>query len=271
MAGMTQGGPLGRLQGKVAIVTGAAYDRGQGAVTARSFAAEGATVVLADVADEDGRARVAEIAETGASATYRHLDVTEESQWSDLVRATEEEFGRLDVLVNNAGIARAAPLASHSLSDYMDVISVNQVGVFLGMKHAIPAMTRAGGGSIVNISSIDGMRGMAWVVGYVASKWAVRGMTKTAALECAPLNIRVNSIHPGFIETPMLGAQGEDAARIFSQAPLGRIGQPEDVAPLSVFLASDESRYCTGSEFVVDGGLIAGFPMPDFGSAPPGS
>lgn len=256
---------MGRLDGKVALVTGAAHQRGQGAVTARMFAAEGAKVVLADVLDEQGEARAAEI---GPDAAYLHLDVTQEAQWSAAVAGAEERFGKLDVLVNNAGIARAAPVAEHALEDYMAVIGVNQVGVFLGMKHAIPAMRRAGGGSIINISSIDGMSGMAWVIGYVASKWAVRGMTKTAALECAADNIRVNSIHPGFIETPLLGLPGEMAAQLWNHAPVGRIGQPEDVAPLSVFLASDESRFCTGSEFVVDGGLTAGFPMPAFPSPP---
>lgn len=256
---------MGRLDGKAALVTGAALSHGQGAATARAFAEEGARVVLADVEDTEGEARAGEI---GPAASYVHLDVTREDEWVQAVTTAEERLGRLDVLVNNAGVVRAAPVADHALEDYLAVVAVNQTGVFLGMKHVIPAMRRAGGGSIINISSIDGMRGMPWVIGYVASKWAVRGMTKTAALELAPENIRVNSIHPGFIETPLLGMPGPVARQVWSQAPMGRIGQPEEVAPLSVFLASDESRFCTGSELVVDGGLIAGFPMPSFPGSP---
>lgn len=250
---------MGRLDGKVAIITGAALARGQGVATARLFVEEGARVALTDVADDEGRERAAEL---GDAAVYIHHDVSREEDWGVVVGTTEERFGSVDVLVNNAGTVRTAPVADHSLEDYMAVVAVNQVGVFLGMKHAIPAMIRAGRGSIVNISSVDGTRGMANVVGYVASKWAVRGMTKTAALEYADRNIRVNSVHPGFIETPMLPLAGEQARRLFSHAPLGRIGRPDDVARLSLFLASDESDYCTGAEFVVDGGLTVGVPMP---------
>ena len=250
---------MGRLDGKVAIITGAAHERGQGAVTARLFVAEGARVVLTDVVDAEGSQRAEEL---GPDSVYLHHDVADEARWRDVVAEAERRWGKLDVLVNNAGIARTGPVAEHRLEDYMAVIGVNQVGVFLGMKHGIPAMLRAGGGSIVNISSVDGIRGMANCVGYVASKWAVRGMTKTAALEYASSNIRVNSIHPGFIETPILPIAGETARRLFDHAPAGRIGQPEDVAPLSLFLASDESAYCTGAEFVVDGGLTIGVPMP---------
>ena len=250
---------MGRLQGKVAIITGAAHDRGQGAVTARLFVAEGARVVITDVLDDEGAQRAEEL---GADGVYLHHDVADEGRWREVVAEAERRWGRVDVLVNNAGIARTGPVAEHSLDDFMAVVAVNQVGVFLGMKHVIPAMLRAGGGSIVNISSVDGIRGMANCVGYVASKWAVRGMTKTAALEYASGNIRVNSIHPGFIETPILPIPGERARRLFDHAPAGRIGQPEDIAPLSLYLASDESGYCTGAEFVVDGGLTIGVPMP---------
>ena len=250
---------MGRLDGKVAIITGAAHERGQGAVTARLFVAEGAQVVVTDVLDEEGSRRAEEL---GPDSVYLHHDVGDEDAWRGVVADAERRFGKVDVLVNNAGIARTAPLAEHSLEDYMAVVAVNQVGVFLGMKHVVPAMLRAGRGSIVNISSVDGLRGMANVVGYVASKWAVRGMTKTAALEYAAQNIRVNSIHPGFIETPIIPVPGETARQLFAHAPAGRIGQPEDVAPLSLYLASDESGYCTGAEFVVDGGLTIGVPMP---------
>jgi 3alpha(or 20beta)-hydroxysteroid dehydrogenase len=250
---------VGRLDGKVAIITGAAHERGQGAVTARLFVAEGAKVVMTDVLDDEGARRAREL---GPQSIYLSHDVTDEDRWREVVSETEARFGSVDVLVNNAGIARTAPLTEHALEDYMAVVGVNQVGVFLGMKHAVPAMLRAGGGSIVNISSVDGIRGMANVVGYVASKWAVRGMTKTAALEYASRGIRVNSILPGFIETPILPIPGETARQLFDHAPVGRIGQPEDIAPLSLYLASDESRYCTGAEFVVDGGLTIGVPMP---------
>lgn len=250
---------MGRLDGKVAIITGAAHERGQGAVTARLFVTEGARVVLTDVVDAEGNRRAEEL---GPDAVYVHQDVADEARWREVVAEAERRWGKVDVLVNNAGIARTGPVADHSLEDYMAVIGVNQVGVFLGMKHVIPAMLRAGGGSIVNISSVDGIRGMANCVGYVASKWAVRGMTKAAALEYASHNVRVNSIHPGFIETPILPVPGETARRLFDHAPAGRIGQPEDVAPLSLYLASDESAYCTGAEFVVDGGLTVGVPMP---------
>ncbi len=245
-----------RLEGRVALITGGA--RGQGEAEARLFAAEGARVVIADVLDEAG-AKVA--AELGDAARYQHLDVTDEAAWDEAVARTLEAFGRLDVLVNNAGIARAGPLETTSLADYMDVVQVNQVGVFLGMRAAVDPMRRAGGGSIVNISSNAGLEGVEGVVGYVASKWAVRGMTKTAALELGRYGIRVNSVHPGGVDTPMLaGPQlakvDKDAA--FASQPLPRVGQPIEIARLVLFLASDESSYCTGGEFAADGGRMAG-------------
>jgi 3alpha(or 20beta)-hydroxysteroid dehydrogenase len=254
---------MGRLDGKVAIVTGAA--RGQGAEEARRFAAEGAKVVLTDVLEDEGRLVAKEI---GDAALFVPHDVTDEEQWQHVVQATVDAFGGVHVLVNNAGIAKFTPIAMTPLQDYMDVINVNQVGVFLGMKSVVPAMstsvTQSGlGGSIVNISSVDGMVGMIGVVAYVASKWAVRGMTKTAAIEFGGLGIRVNSIHPGGVDTPMVREPSEtvgvDLVGYFSRVPLGRIGEPEDVANLALFLASDESAYCTGSEFVIDGGITAGF------------
>lgn len=257
---------MGKLDGKVAIVTGAA--RGQGAAEARLFVREGGKVLLGDVLDEEGRLVAKEL---GDAAHYRHLDVTAETDWQAAVEDAVERFGRLDVLVNNAGIAKFGPIAMTSLEDYMAVINVNQVGVFLGMKHAVPALTRSGGGSIVNISSVDGMTGMFGVVAYVSSKWAVRGMTKTAALEFGPLGIRVNSIHPGGVDTPMLrpadapAAVDVDLTPFFKRVPLGRIGLPEDIAQLAAFLASEESAYCTGAEFVIDGGLTAGFSMASMG------
>ena len=254
---------MGELDGKVAIVTGAA--RGQGEAEARRFVQAGAKVLLGDVLDDEGEKAAANI---GADAVYRRLDVTDEASWAGALAEVEERWGRLDVLVNNAGVARFSPLAMTSLEDYMAVISVNQVGVFLGMRSVIPLMTRSGGGSIVNTSSVDGMTGMLGVTAYVASKFAVRGMTKTAALELGPVGIRVNSIHPGGVDTPMLRPEGlpvVDLSRVFTNVPLQRIGTPDDIAELALFLASDRSSYCTGSEFVIDGGLLAGLGAQSFG------
>jgi 3alpha(or 20beta)-hydroxysteroid dehydrogenase len=252
---------VGTLEGKVAIISGGA--RGQGEAEARRFAAEGARVVIGDVLDDEGKAVVAAI---GDAARYVHLDVTSEDDWSGVVVAATSEFGRLDVLVNNAGIGVVTPIVGGSLEEYLRVVMINQVGVFLGMKAAAEAIGATGGGSIVNISSIDGIIGMPGLAGYVSSKFAVRGMTKVAALELAPLGIRCNSVHPGFIDTPML--RGGDASapidldRYAAGVPAGRIGTVDDVVDVVVFLASDASRYCSGSEIVVDGGLIAGIPIP---------
>jgi 3alpha(or 20beta)-hydroxysteroid dehydrogenase len=247
---------MGRLEGKVAIVTGAA--QGMGAAAARRFVEEGARVVLADVRREAETLA----ASLGSGALFVPLDVTSESDWMLARETTLDAFGRLDVLLNNAGIVLAAPLAETTVADYRTVIDVNQVGVFLGMKTAVPAMSAAGGGSILNVSSIDGFVGMPNVIAYVSSKFAVRGMTKAAAIELAPLGIRVNSIHPGYIDTPMLAreaSQRERLARFCEEnVPVARLGRPDEVAQLAVFLASDESSYCTGAEFVADGGVLAG-------------
>jgi 3alpha(or 20beta)-hydroxysteroid dehydrogenase len=244
-----------RLAGKVALISGGS--RGMGASHARRFVAEGAKVVIGDLLDGEGETVAKEL---GDDAAYVHLDVTDEQSWNDAVAATTEQFGGLHVLVNNAGIIHVMPIAMTALEDYRRVIEVNQVGVFLGMKAAVAAMAASGGGSIVNISSLAGLIGAQGHVAYCASKWAVRGMTKVAALELAPAGIRVNSIHPGLIDTPMfdyyrdLGIGDRASAGI----PLGRLAESEDVSELALFLASDESRYSTGSEFVVDGGLSAG-------------
>ena len=255
---------MGRLDGRVALISGAA--RGMGQAEATLFAAEGARVAVCDVVDAEGEAVADQI---GPRAHYQHLDVTSEADWAAAVAATTSAFGKIDVLVNNAGIAEGAPLVEMTLDSYRRVTEVNQTGVFLGMKAVIGAMTDAGGGSIVNISSIDGLVGMNNVMSYVAAKWAVRGMTKAAAIELAPRNIRVNSIHPGFIHTS-LGAGELDASDIHAMldtytarmAPMRRAGEPEEIAKLALFLASDDSSYSTGSEFVADGGLIAGYPAP---------
>ena len=247
---------MGRLAGKVALISGGA--RGQGEAEARLFCAEGAKVVIADVLDESGRKVAAEI---GESARYVHLDVTREADWARVVAETRAAFGHLDVLVNNAGIVRTGYLETHSLADYMAVVNVNQVGVFLGMRAVIGAMKEAGGGSIINISSNAGLEGVEGVIGYAASKWAVRGMTKSAALELGQYGIRVNSVHPGGVDTPMLGGNELGhmlATNPFAGQPIPRIAQPEEIARLVLFLASDESSYSTGSEFTADGGRMAG-------------
>jgi len=256
---------MGRLDGKVALVSGGA--RGMGKAEARLFAAEGAKVAVCDVIDAEAKAVAEEI---GSHAFSQHLDVTSEDDWAAAVEATTSAFGKLDVLVNNAGIAESAPLAEMTLDSYQRVIDVNQTGVFLGMRAVVSPMTAAGGGSILNISSIDGMIGMNNLMSYVASKWAVRGMTKAAAMELGSRGIRVNSIHPGFILTKMGipdGVSAEDIHGLLDShtgllAPMRRSGSPEEIARLALFLASDESSYSTGSEFVADGGLTAGYPAP---------
>lgn len=252
---------MGKLDGKVALLTGAA--RGQGEAEARLFAAEGAKVVLSDVLDEPGK-RVAE--SIGAAALYVHHDVSKEESWRETIAATVSRFGRLDVLVNNAGILHVAAIAQIELADYMRIVNVNQVGCLLGMKHAIPVMAKGGGGSILNISSTAGLEGQPGIAAYVSTKWAIRGMTKTAAIECGALGIRVNSIHPGGINTDMgkgetKGFEQIDTEGVYRKLPLGRIGEPVEVARLALFLASDDASYCTGGEYTVDGGWMTGRPM----------
>jgi 3alpha(or 20beta)-hydroxysteroid dehydrogenase len=246
----------GRLEGKLALVSGAA--RGQGEAIARSFVEEGARVVLGDVLDELGESVAESI---GSAAVFRHLDVTDEKSWQSTVEWCSGELGDMNVLVNNAGIVRAAPLELTTLEDYRVVIDVNQIGSFLGMRAVVAPMRRTGGGSIINTSSVAGLHGVVGVIAYSASKYAVRGMTRSAALELGIDGIRVNSIHPGTIDTAMVNTDEfshVDRDAYFSAIPAGRIGQPRDVAMLALFLASDESGYCTGSEFVVDGGSSTG-------------
>jgi 3alpha(or 20beta)-hydroxysteroid dehydrogenase len=243
------------LEGRVALISGGGRAKGQGAAEGRLLAAHGATVYLADVVDEEGEQTAGNI----EGAHYAHLDVTSEADWDRVVGDITSRHGRLDVVVNNAGIALIARLVNVGLADWDKTIAVNQTGVFLGMRAGAKAMIDAGnGGSIVNISSIAGMEGMFGSTAYGASKWAVRGMTKIAAKELGRHGIRVNSIHPGFIETDMLAQGGfddEDHAKMAKRVPLGRIGQPDDIANVVLFLATDASAYITGQELVVDGGV----------------
>lgn len=242
---------MGRVAGKVALISGGA--RGMGASHARMLVAEGAQVVLGDVLDEEGTALAAEL---GDAARYVHLDVRDPEQWTAAVTTAIEAFGKLNVLVNNAGTVALGSLRKFDLDQWNNVIDVNLNGTFLGMRAVIDSMIADGGGSIINVSSIEGLRGAPMVHPYVASKWAVRGLSKSAALELARHKIRVNSLHPGFIRTPMTEHLPEDMVTI----PLGRPGESEEVSTFVVFLASDESSYATGSEFVMDGGLVTDVP-----------
>jgi 3alpha(or 20beta)-hydroxysteroid dehydrogenase len=247
---------MAELGGKRALITGGA--RGMGAATARLFVDSGARVIVADVLDEAGEALASEL---GQAARFVHLDVTSEQSWAAAAQFVQDEWGGLDVLVNNAGILRSASLETMSLADFQQVVAVNQVGCFLGMQAAIGPMRAAGGGSIVNLSSVAGLKGVAGVIGYVASKWAIRGMTKTAAMELGHDGIRVNSVHPGAIDTDMSNGpefQAVDRTAHFGALPVPRIGRPDEVAQLIAFLASDASSYSTGGEFVIDGGGLAG-------------
>ena len=247
-----------RLQGKVVLITGGA--RGQGAAEARLFAHEGAKVVIADVLDADGLAVAAEIAELGGEARYLHLDVTDEDQWRQAVQETVEAYGKLDVLVNNAAIWRRGFVAEESSEQWDDILDINAKGVFLGTKAAIPEMRKAGGGSIVNISSTAGLAGSRTSSAYSASKGAVRLFTKSTAVQYGAEGIRANSIHPGPIDTAMGDQVWPDAdsrEEVIERTVLKRIGRPEDIANGALFLASDESSFMTGSELVIDGGLTA--------------
>jgi 3alpha(or 20beta)-hydroxysteroid dehydrogenase len=243
---------MGRLDGKVALISGGA--RGQGAAEARLFVAEGARVVIGDILDDEGEQVAAEL---GDAAAYVHLDVTDEASWQAAVAAAEEAFGPVSVLVNNAGILSFGPIDRIELEEFRRVQRVNVEGVLLGIKSVVPSMERGGGGSIVNISSTSGLYGLPMLGAYVASKWAVRGLTKTAALDLGSKGIRVNSVHPGGIDTPMVEGT-DDNAPFYKKLPVSRMGRPEEVAQVVLFLASDDSSYTTGAEVSVDGGATAG-------------
>jgi NAD(P)-dependent dehydrogenase (short-subunit alcohol dehydrogenase family) len=246
------------LFGKVAIVTGGA--RGIGAATAEALAGAGATVVVTDVLDDEGHALVAHLREGGCSARYEHLDVSDEATWERVVERTASELGSLDILVNNAGIGTFPDVETETREGYDRLIAINQTGVWLGMKAVAPRMRASGGGSIVNVSSIFGaVGGFGGSIAYHASKGAVRLMTKNAAIRYAKEGIRVNSVHPGFIDTPMIevvkGTPTEEA--ILADTPMGRLGTPREIGDVIAFLASGAASYMTGSEVYIDGGWTA--------------
>jgi 3alpha(or 20beta)-hydroxysteroid dehydrogenase len=248
----------GRLAGKVALITGAA--RGMGAAHARRFIAEGARVLLGDILDGEGAALAVDL---GADARYIRLDVTKPDDWAAAVALCVADFGGLHILVNNAGIFGGAAIVDHPLDLWQRMIDINLTGVFLGIRAATTALVASGSGSIINISSVAGLRGAPGGSAYVASKFGVRGLTKAVAAELAPFGVRCNSVHPGIIDTPMaegLNTQGYDY-------PLGRMARSEEVTNLVLYLASDEASYSTGSEFIVDGGLTMGGISPTRGNS----
>ncbi len=251
---------MGRLETKTAIVTGGA--RGLGEAVVRRFVEEGAQVVFGDILDDEGEALASEL---GEAATFVHMDVSEQSDWNTAI-ARAQQLGPLNVLVNNAAVVHMAALTDTTDDDYLRVFRVNQFGTFLGLRSVVAPMKAAGYGSIINVSSIDGLHSAAGLSAYSSTKWAVRGLTKNAAIELGQYGIRVNSVHPGGMFTTM-GGKGslseEDLnARVYANFPIPRVGQPGEVAEVIVFLATDEGSYCTGSEFIADGGWITGMRNP---------
>ncbi|WP_328910762.1 glucose 1-dehydrogenase [Streptomyces sp. NBC_00234] len=257
---------MGKLDGRVVLISGAA--RGQGEQEARLFAAEGARVVIADVLDEQGEALAKELGDE--AARFVHLDVSREEEWQAAVEEAKAAFGKIDGLVNNAGILRFNELVSTPLAEFQQIVQVNQVGAFLGIKTVAPEIEAAGGGTIVNTASYTGLTGMAFVGAYAATKHAVVALTKVAALELAGKGIRVNAVCPGAVDTAMTNPAALDpaadpeetgaaVAELYRKlVPLGRIGRPEEVAALALFLSSEDSSYVTGQPFVIDGGWLAG-------------
>ena len=243
---------MNRLDGQVALITGGA--RGMGAAEAQLFVNAGATVFITDVDDAEG-GNVAEA--IGARCHYLHHDVSKEEEWARVVARIEASQGQIDVLVNNAGIFRVMGTLETRMSDWEQMIAINQTGTFLGMRTVIPIMQKKRKGSIINLSSIAGLAGTPRAPAYAATKWAVRGMTKSAALEFAPFGIRVNSVHPGLIDTRMMDEIPQSSDELDARVPLGRQGTADEVAKMVLFLASDDSSHCSGHEFVVDGALKA--------------
>lgn len=257
---------MARLAGKVAIITGAA--QGMGAATARLFAAEGAKVVLCDVIEDKGQETAREI---GENAAFETLDVRSDADWERVVAATLERFGKLDILINNAAIVHFSPIEAMPAEDIERVLAINVMGTMLGAKYAARAMIKAGRGVIVNISSVDGLRGCNGLSAYTASKWAVRGLSKSLAYELGPRGIRVCTVHPGGVNTQMGNPGGltGDALNVgYERVPLQRIGEPEEIARASLFIASDDASYISGAELAVDGGWSAGYYQPVLPGAP---
>ena len=253
---------MGRVQGKVALITGGAS--GLGAETARRLAREGASVVISDLSSNAGEALADDISKESQPAIFLHHDVTDEDRWSEVVQTVLDRFGKIDVLVNSAGVADSAPLSTITYDLWRRTMTINVDGTFLGIRAVAPAMTAAGKGSIINISSIAGKIGMTGSSAYCASKGAVLMLTKACAVELAPAGVRVNSVHPGFTQTPMLeeltrlvGSEKRMEDLIVGSHPLGRRGEAREIADGIVFLASDESSFMTGSELVIDGGYTA--------------
>lgn len=248
---------MGRLSGKVAIITGGS--QGMGEATVRQFVKAGAKVLIADILDEKGRALAEEL---GDHVIYQHMDVSSKADWDAAVERAEECFGKLNVLVNNAGILHVASLVDTTEDDFMRVVRINQLGPMLGMQAVVEPMKRAGCGSIVNISSFEGFQAKNGLTAYVSTKWALRGMTKSAAIELGRYNIRVNSVHPGGVHTPMSGATSaepdDQVNALYAKHPIPRVGLPDEIAAISLFLATDEATYTTGSEILADGGWNAG-------------
>ncbi len=251
---------MSRLAGKTAIVTGGA--NGMGAATVRLFVEHGATVVIGDLQDEAGQALADEL---GDAAVFVHMDVSNQEHWANAVAAAQQ-LGTYNVLVNNAAMLLYKSLSETTPEEYMRVIQVNQLGTFLGIQSAVAPMKAAGGGSIINVSSIDGLHSAAALSAYSSSKWAVRGLTKNAAIELGQFGIRVNSVHPGGIYTSMGGAdfmtEEQLNETVYADFPIPRVGKPEEVAYVTLFLATDEASYSTGSEFVADGGWFTGMRRP---------
>ncbi|ROH93565.1 glucose 1-dehydrogenase [Stagnimonas aquatica] len=257
---------MGRLQGKVAIITGGA--RGMGAATVRLFVAEGAKVLIADVLEAEGQALAQEL---GANAAYLRHDVTDEASWQAVVAKAKADFGGIDVLVNNAGVLLFKTIQTTEKAEFERVININLIGTFLGTRIVGAELIAQGKGSIVNISSVDGMKAANGLGAYCASKWAVRGFTKVAAMEYGHKGVRVNSVHPGGVDTAMGNPYAEQKAEVnkrYTMVPLQRVGEPEEVARTSLFLASDDSSYLCGAEIAVDGGMLTGQYYVGFPGAP---